>query len=207
MENRLQMQPNQEPHPDHDTYIVGIREGKRKVITHIYDENRDRMLGWMTKNSISKEAAADIFQDAMVAIVEKSLDPKFVLTCPFGAFLYQICKNKLYNFLRQKKKHDIRIEDYVQLQGDTSSAIHLSEDALREQEWQKLLDRNFLKLSAKCQKILNLLREDKSVTEIKQLLEIDTANAVYQARFRCGDRWRKLVEEDPNYTHCKPLNW
>ena len=71
-------------HPDQQ-YIEALRRNDPSGIRKIYELHARQALRWILNNNGTADDADDIFQEALMAVYEKSLDPSFTLNCPLGA--------------------------------------------------------------------------------------------------------------------------
>ena len=71
----------------------------------IYAEHRNYTLNYFSRNwsSVDEHTLTDIYQNALVVLLEKSRDPEFELTCNVQTYLNSICRNQLLN---KKKSGD-----------------------------------------------------------------------------------------------------
>lgn len=177
------------------SYINGVKNGDSRVLEEIYQEYSGSVKSWILKNNGSYEDAQDIFQDALVAIYKKTLDPDFQLRSPFGPLLISICKNKWIDQLRKKSRNpevrNIEEERLVDEAVDNNDLEAIEETSIRE----KKLERSFVQLSDLCQQLLKLAMEDTSPSVIAERLGMSGANAVYRRKKACTDRWRILYQE------------
>lgn len=82
--------------------IIALRAGDFSALDRVYREHASTIKSWILKNNGSSDDAKDVFQEAIIALHQKANDPAFVLTCPLGALLFRICRNKWFNQLRKK---------------------------------------------------------------------------------------------------------
>jgi len=93
-------------HPD-QRYINFLQHNDSRGITEIYRLYADKIIRMIRHNQGDDADAADILQDALVDIYRLSADGKFVLTCPFEAFLVTVCKRKWLNVLKKRSSSPV----------------------------------------------------------------------------------------------------
>ena len=195
-----------ETHIDHQKYIEeGFRKGNEKIIRELYQIYTPQVIKWIIKNQGTQRDAEEIFQESMYALVNKSNDPDFVLTCPIGAFLFSIWYNKWMQTLAKKRrfqKVDVTAIDHYH---DNEQAKALADEALTSLACFKLLDHTFKQLSELCQKLLLLVKQGKSVKEMVRQLRMEKDNTFYRRKNACIKRWRELMEIEPEFEDCKAL--
>ena len=178
-------------HPDY-RYLVALKEGNNRLIAEIYAQHAGTVRSWIVRNSGTAAEAQDVFQEALIALLRKAQDAKFVLSCPLGGLLFQICRNLWLNHLRKKNREDkvriIEAEQYTPDATTVSQFEQVEEENLRQQR----LDKAFAQLSELCQRLLRLLVEGQSAAEAAQVLGMNDANTVYRRKHACVSRWREL---------------
>lgn len=88
-------------HPD-QRFINYLRYNDSQGIAEIYRLYADKIVRMIRHNNGDESDAADILQDALIDMYRMSADGKFMLTCPFEAFLVTVCKRKWLNVLKKK---------------------------------------------------------------------------------------------------------
>lgn len=175
-------------------YIVALREGDSRLINEIYAQHAPGVKRWVLQNNGNSAEAQDIFQEALLALHQKAYDPDFILTCPLGGLLFQICRNLWLNQLR-KKNRDVTVRkveaERYKLEETTISTLEAVEE---EQSRQHRLNTAFAQLSDLCQRLLRLLAEGISASDAAVKLELSNANTVYRRKHACVSRWRQLYE-------------
>jgi RNA polymerase sigma factor (sigma-70 family) len=182
-------------HKDHQ-YIKALAQGDRQVLEMMYREHLPAVKGWILKNNGSENDARDIFQEGIIAIYDKALDPGFVLTCPLGAFIFHICRNKWISQLRKNKKMEVVInmekERYKDEWDTTSLVEQVEEEAIR----QTRLEQAFAHLSELCQRLLKLVGDGVAAADISMQLEMSKVSTFYRRKNACIERWRTLYENE-----------
>lgn len=84
--------------------INGILSGKHEIFNELYEYEFPKVVSMIIKNSGSVEMAQDVFQDAIVLLIEKVYAQKLDLTCSVKTYLYSICKILWLDQLRLHKK-------------------------------------------------------------------------------------------------------
>lgn len=65
-------------------------------------------------NSASGDDAADMMQDGLLAIYQRAKETALVLTCPFEAYVYTVCRNLWLMQLRKTSRNPVTIMDVEQ---------------------------------------------------------------------------------------------
>lgn len=93
--------------------IKAIQENDKRVIQELYYDNRDYFLNWASKeHHISFEDAKDLYQDAMVVLIQKIQDRKVErIFVSFRAYIFglgrQLIRNKIKEEFNRDKREDV----------------------------------------------------------------------------------------------------
>lgn len=177
-------------------YILALKNRDERVITEIYDLHFEKIKKMILSNSGNESDAKDIFQESLIALFDLATKKEFVLTCPLGAFLHRICKNKWIDKIRKKKvKQEVSFEDHFRYGGEEESGlIVMVEEAEKENQIFNQLERAFQQLSETCQELLRKVRENFSAQEIAKDLGMDQMNTFYRRKNACIQRMKKILE-------------
>ena len=182
------------PHPD-QRYLRALRDNDSRTVTELYETNFPKIAAWVRKNNGSEDDARDLFQEAMVSLYRSAHKSDYVLTCPIGALIFSICRNRWIDALRKKTKEaTVRQAEANRYNRDehTESAFELLEEQRLRQE---RLDRSLAQLSPTCRDLLRLLGRGVKPTEAAEKLGMSNANTVYRRKNACLGRWRELFND------------
>lgn len=158
------------PHPD-TRYLVALLSNDNQVIAEIYARFAERIERMVLSNSGSSDDARDVFQEGLISINRQARRPNFVLTCPFEAYLWCVCRGKWLNELRRRRREEVTISHF---EGYTD--VHLAEDLaealLREEDRDHLFRRCFEQLGASCRQLLQLAWTGLSMEQVSQRMGI-----------------------------------
>ena len=185
-------------HQDHQ-YIEALRQNDAAGIRDIYQRYAKDALLWIKNNNGDAEDAKEVFQEAVIALLEKARQPHFVLTCPLGALLYVIYSRKWIDRLRAKKRESmVRIQEETRYKSDIApDMLELVEQLETENIRHKHLSAAFHQLSELCQKLLRLLSEGISSSETVAQLQLNSVNTLFRRKNACMSRWRELYLASP----------
>lgn len=200
--------PAKSPHSDYNIYVIPWRNGDDKAIGALYTECHDETIGWLKKKGLAMEEAEDCFDESFLILLHRFRETDFILVCSAKAFLYAICWNKALEIFREKDKI-VRFpeNDHQEEDGIDNDVLEQAEEVLRQECWNKLLDRTYARLGKVCQKLIDLLNKKIPIEKIALELEKPNANAIYQQKARCKNKWTKLIENDSKFSQCKPASW
>lgn len=180
-------------HPD-NKYIQSLRAGDYSLLSVIYEKEAAHIRQWVCQNQGSVADAQDVFQETIVVLYQKAADPDFVLTCPIGALLFSIARNKWLTILRQKKREDkVRLLEETRYK-ETADPQSLLEAVEEEAIQQQKLDETFRQLSETCQKLLQLLAKGLATADIVAEMGMTDPNTLYRRKNACIGRWQTLFK-------------
>src|SRR3954454_17947968 len=96
------MNNNFNSHPD--KYVNALLTNDYRLVNEIYEEFTSGVTGMVINNSGTVEDAADIFQEALIAIYLVSREKELVLKSGFGPYFKKVCLNKWRDKLEREKK-------------------------------------------------------------------------------------------------------
>ena len=176
-------------------YLQGLKKGDRQTIENLYVQFSRQIQLLIEKNNGDAEDAKDIFQEGLMAIYDLANKKDFQLTCPFGALLYRICRNKWIDKIREKnKRQEVRLsEDLRSIGEETKDVLTLAEEAQQQSRLQAQRQTAFLQLSDLCQQLLNFVKKGVPAKDIVEQLELNNINTYYRRKNACMGRWKSLV--------------
>jgi len=180
-------------------YISGLKEGNRKIISEIYQNNLPQLSSWILKNNGSEDDALDIFQEGIESIITKIYADKLPAKLNFGGYLFTIGKNKWIDKLKEKNKEEkVRQEQltrYDDVEEDLPSSERDQNSILKD-----MLNDTYEMLSPTCQKLVSLLESGLTPAEVAEELQMTNANTVYRRKFACYESWKKYLTAHQNYS-------
>jgi RNA polymerase sigma factor (sigma-70 family) len=187
-------------HSDH-RYILALLNNDQAIIEEIYIKYAGKIKWMILKNNGDENDAADIFQESLIAIYQKAKTQNFILTCPFEAFLYLVCKKKWINELNKRKNHSVTFTDTA---GYTTAEDSLQQAAYITQtdERKNLLEEKLAELGEGCRKLLELSWSGKAMDEVAAVLKV-TYGYVRKKKSECMAKLIKLVQQSPKFNTLK----
>lgn len=176
-----------------DPRLKGLKEGNKKVITELYQNQLSKVVRWVVRSGGRVEDGQDVFQDALESIIirlhKKTLPDNFVLE----AYIMQISKNKWIDQLRRKK-----LDDKVRLAEDKRHLLdnHFEEELIeieKEQERHWIMKKTLSQVSPMCQMLLRLIMSGAKKEDIIKELDFSNANTMYRRKFACMKSWKLLI--------------
>jgi len=188
------------PHPDFH-YIQALLDNDNKAIAEIYTRFADRIRRFVQANNGTADDARDIFQDALIAVSRQARRPEFVLTCPFEAYLYCVCRGKWLNELKRRRRAAVTISEVGGF-NDVEQADTLAEATLREEERDRLFRHFFEKLTASCRQLLQLAWSGISMEEVSAQLGVSYGYA-RKKKHECVGKLMGWIQASPEFARAK----
>lgn len=185
-----------EPHPDHQ-YVEALLHNDPIKIDELYQKYSQQIIQFVLKNNGTKKDAQDLLQEGLIAIYQKARKGNFVLTCPFGAYLYLICRSKWLNELEKRKRDRVTIQESEGFKEKAESA-ELAQATLKQAERDRLFWQKFKELGESCQNILRLSWTGKSMQLVAEMLDISYQYA-RKKKSECIAKLIQLVKTAPEY--------
>lgn len=189
------------PHADQQ-YIEALLRNDRKLLEEIYAKYADKIKNMVLQNNGSEADAADIFQEALLAIYQRAKKQNFVLTCPLEAYLYLVCKNRWINELKRKGGRGVTFTD--------TEGFNMNEDVFKnaeitqnQYERRNLLVQKIKELGEGCRHLLELSWSGLPMDEVAKKLQ-NTYGYVRKKKSECMAKLITLVKTSPRFAN---LQW
>jgi len=184
-------------------YITALLNNDTALLNELYQKYSGKIKLMILQNNGTETDAADIFQDALLSIYHKAKTENFILTCPFDAFIYLICKNRWMSELNKKKSYKLKlnVEEVNEKIGDNS--FELIEELRLQQARKDLLTEKFEQLSESSKELLRFSWSGKSMEEVAQILR-RSYGYVRKKKSKCMAKLITLVKQSEHY---KAVEW
>jgi RNA polymerase sigma factor (sigma-70 family) len=169
--------------------IEHLRMGNNeKAIKELYKEF-PKVKANIISSGGNKEIAQEVFNDALLILIEKIENPSFELTSKISTYLYGIARLLWKNELRKQKKHyELEWADTLIL-----SEKEFGYDFEQEERFQ-LMDSIIASLSTTCQDIFQrFYYEKQTMVAIAQALGFSSENSAKTQKYKCIERAMKLA--------------
>ncbi len=182
--------------------LDGIIKGDTQLLENLYKNDFPRIQAFVIKNQGTKEQAADLFHDALIAIFRKAQTPGFAITCRLSTYLYAVCKNLWLKELRQRRHtREIQSDDMPHVES-IEERIMTNESGQLKKE---VFDRCFALLTSDCQKLLKMAMEGKDADHTLEKMQYNSKQHALNRRYRCKKALMRFVRQDPFFKELFPL--
>ena len=141
-----------------------------------------------------REDIEEIYNDGVLVLHDKLLDPSFELTCSIQTYLNTICKNQLFKKINRQKQFsslpdEFNSEDWFEDEPTQGPDVERELEVLRQ-------ELNHMAASGKkCYELFQLVYFEKySMAEIADLLDYTTAANASNQKYKCLQRLKKIME-------------
>ncbi|VAW25287.1 hypothetical protein MNBD_BACTEROID04-189 [hydrothermal vent metagenome] len=190
---------NKKPHAD-NIYIEALLKNDSRVLSKIYENFSHKIVAYVKKNNGNADDAQDIIQETLVTIFHQAKEKNFILTCPFDAYFYLLCKRRWLNELKKRGNNRVTI-----LEDDTSITVEqeqqVEETELFEQQHQ-LFELKFKELGKKCQELLKTSFKIKSMEKVAEILGV-TYGYARKKKSQCLGKLTQLVKSSNKFHQLK----
>jgi len=171
--------------------INGLINNNQDIIKKTYRAQLNIINNWIKKNNGCYEDAVDILQEAFIIVLNKIKTEGLKLECSFSTYIFSICKHLWFHELRHRSR-------YIQKEtADFHIITDIVDDSEFEQRKMYIYMDQISKLGIKCRDLLLLYCQNKSLTEIMNILGFKNQQAVADKKKNCR---KKLIE---NLLNCK----
>lgn len=187
------------PHEDH-IYIEALLNNDSRVLSKVYERYSYKIVAMVKKNSGNADDAQDVIQETLVTIYHQAKDKGFILTCPFDAYFYLLCKRRWLNELKKRGNNKVTIID------DVTSITEEQEQQVEETEifeqQHQLFELKFKELGEKCQELLKTTFKIKSMEKVAEILGV-TYGYARKKKSQCMGKLTQLVKNSNEFQQLK----
>jgi RNA polymerase sigma factor (sigma-70 family) len=186
----------QQPLANEQLLLRNLAEGNPKAAEQIYKQHYPVVINWIRSGNGDEADAADIFQEAMVVLYEKSHDPDFRLTCKIGTYLFAISKHLWYKKLEKSKKSPVAFVTDIENEDGGNDIADAQTDIQAHEEKElhfKLLDEALDQIGEPCRSLLKAFyHQDKSMQEIATDFGYTNQDNAKTQKYKCLTRLKKI---------------
>ncbi|WP_298541759.1 sigma-70 family RNA polymerase sigma factor [uncultured Aquimarina sp.] len=192
---------NNKAHAD-QKYIEALLKNDTIVIREIYEKFAPKVVGYIKKNSGDESKAQDIIQETLITIYKQAKEKELMLTCPFDAYFFLLCKRKWLNELKKNTAKEVTINEEVVSINDES--VQYADETLIFEAKNKLFAEMFDQLGKACKELLKATFTIKSMEEVATKLG-QSYGYVRKKKSLCIGQLTKMVQSAPKYNQIKNL--
>ncbi len=181
-------------------YIKALLNNDSRVIEEIYEKFAPKVVGYIKKNSGDESKAQDIIQEVLITIYKQAKEKGLILTCPFDAYFFLLCKRKWLNELKKNTTKEVTINEEVVSINDES--VQFANETLVFEARNELFKEVFDQLGNACKELLKATFTIKSMEEVASKLG-QSYGYVRKKKSLCIGQLTKMVQSAPKYNKIK----
>jgi RNA polymerase sigma factor (sigma-70 family) len=169
---------------------------KEELVGQLYKKLYKKINFYVISNSGLGEDAEDVFQDALIVLLDKIDAGTLHLTCAIETYFFSVCKNLWYHKLAnmQKSRHFQEYEMFEHAKAAISSDTYDMHDELL-----RLMKYHFSRLDEKSRQTLNLYMNGTPNKETTALMGYNNKDYAKTRKFICKEKLKSLIMNDPDY--------
>ena len=150
---------------------------------------------YVTNNNGTKDDAADIIQEALVAFIDIVQEDKFRGDSSMKSFLYSITRNLWLSEMRKRKSADNRNRVFEKGKDETEQG---AVNQLIKSEYYKAIQDLFERLGEKCKQLLLMVYyEDLSMKDIlDKTTDYQNEQVLRNKKYKCMKQLEQMIEDN-----------
>lgn len=181
-------------------YIVGLVENNSRLIKQIYALFVPKVTHFIVTNSGNTDDAQDIVQEVLITLYNQAKTESFVLTCPFDAYFFLLCKRKWLNVLKKKSIDKVTIHSENVFKDESVPESVMETDLFSQKE--TVFNEMMEKIGDSCKELLLLSFTLSSMEEVAQKLNTTYAY-VRKRKSICVGKLTELIQSSNLFKQLK----
>lgn len=175
--------------------INNLKQGDdTKIFSYLYKTTLKKVRGHILKNNGTHDEANDVFQDAVIILLNHVRNGKWDTKYDLDGFMFSISKNLWIDKVR-KDQRKVNYQDIDRIENESDFKDQLSE--LIDREKSNAVRVLFEKLDEKCRAILNFVMIERlSMKEISQKMGYSSEDVAKTRHYKCKQYLTGLVKGD-----------
>lgn len=174
-----------------EDFVRAIRENDELGMRIMYKTYFPVILNLIVNNNGTEQEAKDVYQDALIILIENLKDDLFILNCKVKTYIYSVSRRLWLKELANKNKKAGRFSDFEPFIAiDDGSAGEL----LEKDRKYKIIHESLEELGEPCRTIIeDFYIEKLSMTDIADKMGYTNADNAKNQKYKCFKRLQKLV--------------
>ena len=169
--------------------LKGLALGDKKAVETIYKENYNMVQSLVINNNGSAQEAKDIFQEAMIVLLEKDRSGNFELNCQIKTYVYSVCRRIWLKKLQQYNRYSNEVESMV---ATVPVEEDLEEYEKRDQEF-VMMEKAIGSLGEPCKGLIEAFYiQKRNMHDIASQFGYTNADNAKNQKYKCLMRLKKL---------------
>jgi len=169
--------------------LKGLATGDKKAVETIYKDNFNMVQSLVINNNGSAQEAKDIFQEAMIVLLEKARSGNFELNCQIKTYVYSVCRRIWLKRLQQYNRYSNDVESAV---GTVPVEEDVEEYEKRDQEF-VMMEKAIAGLGEPCKSLIEAFYiQKRNMQDIANQFGYTNADNAKNQKYKCLMRLKKL---------------
>ena len=169
--------------------LKGLALGDKKAVETIYKDNFNMVQSLVINNNGTAQEAKDIFQEAMIVLLEKSRSKNFELNCQIKTYVYSVSRRIWLKRLQQHNRYSNEVESMV-------ATVPVEEDVeeyeKRDQEF-VMMEKAIASLGEPCKGLIEAFYiQKRNMQDIASQFGYTNADNAKNQKYKCLMRLKKL---------------
>lgn len=164
-----------------------------RAFSAVYNQFYSRIEYYIIQNSGSREDAADVFQDAILVLLDKVKTKNDDMRSTIYTFLYSVSRNIWFNRLKRKQTFDkiVKEQKIADLEEE-------SYDILEEEEYSESFYELLDAAGEDCKTIFKYYYFDNlKMDKISKLMGLANSQIAKNKKYRCLKKLRMVINNNP----------
>ncbi len=177
--------------------ITGIKNKNDKIVSHVINDNINKIKQLVLLNNGSESDAQDVFQEALIVLYRKTHEKNFQLTCSLGTYLYSIARLLWLKELSKRSKGAfVNVDENIDFVIDNNAEI---QETIQKNERLRLFREKYEELSDDCKKVLQMFLMEIPLKEITRIMGYSSEQHTRNRRYRCKEALIKKIVNSKTY--------
>ena len=169
--------------------LEGLALGDKKAVETIYKDNFNMVQSLVINNNGSAQEAKDIFQEAMIVLLQKARSGSFELNCQIKTYVYSVCRRIWLKKLQQYNRYTNEVEGMV---GTVPVEEDVEEYEKRDQEF-AMMEKAISSLGEPCKSLIEAFYiQKRNMQDIASQFGYTNADNAKNQKYKCLMRLKKL---------------
>ncbi len=179
-------------------YIIALLNNDNRVLGELYQKYSGKIVGYITKNSGTYDDAQDVIQETLITIFHQAKEKNFILTCPFDAYFYLLCKRKWLNKINKKSIKQVTILEEITSVSDEQERLANETEIFEKRS--SLFEEKLIELGGKCKELLDLAFKIKKMDKVAEALGV-TYGYARKKKSECIGKLTKMVKGSSKFNN------
>jgi len=169
--------------------LEGLALGDKKAVETIYKDNFNMVQSLVINNNGSAQEAKDVFQEAIIVLLQKARSGSFELNCQIKTYVYSVCRRIWLKKLQQYNRYTNEVEGMV---GTVPVEEDVEEYEKRDQEF-AMMEKAISSLGEPCKSLIEAFYiQKRNMQDIASQFGYTNADNAKNQKYKCLMRLKKL---------------